>query len=104
MICDDSEKERKRFYARQFDNFDIPGVVRKGKRFIETDPLDSVDKLYQRILRLRKHGKLPDLVLLDLFYKTPLPGIDLLERKFVAELLVFKKTFHSHPAGLIKAA
>lgn len=93
MICDDSEQERQRFYARQFDNFEILGVTRKGKRFIETDPLDSVDKLHQRILRLRKDGNLPDLILLDLFYKKPLPGIDLIEQKFVADLLVFKENF-----------
>lgn len=93
MICDDSERERQRFYARQFGNFEIPGVTRQGDRFIETDPLDSVDKLYQRILRLREEGNLPDLILIDLFYKKPLPGIDSIERAFVGELLEFKESF-----------
>jgi len=93
MICDDSERERQRFYARQFGNFDIPGVIRKGKRFIETDPLDSVDKLYQRVLRWKKEGNLPDLILLDLFYKKPIPNVDLMERGFVTELLAFKEKF-----------
>jgi predicted nucleotide-binding protein len=93
MICDDSEQERQRFYARQFDNFKILGVTRHGKRFTETDPLDSVDKLYQRILRLRKKCDLPDLILLDLFYRKPLPNINTIEQQFIAELLVFKQRF-----------
>jgi len=93
MICDDSEQERQRFYARQFDNFKFPGVTRNGKRFTESDPLDSVDKLYQRIVRLRKAGNLPDLILLDLFYKKPLPNIKRIEQTFIAELLVLKKRF-----------
>ncbi len=84
MICDDSEQERQRFYTRQFDNFKILGVTRHGKRFTETDPLDSFDKLYPRILRLRKEGNLPDLILLDLFYKKPLPNISTIEQRFIA--------------------
>src|SRR6266478_4060667 len=74
MICDDSERERQRFYSRQFKNFDILGVVRKGHQFVETNPMDSVDKFYQRISELGKAKNLPDLVLLDLFYKKPLAG------------------------------
>ena len=93
LICDDSEVERQRFYARQWDNFDIYGVERRGAVFIETDPIDSVDKLHQRILKMRAQGNLPDLVLLDLFYKRPLEDVEQLERAFVAELLRFKKDF-----------
>jgi predicted nucleotide-binding protein len=93
MICDDSEQERQRFYARQFANFNIPGVTRSGKRFLERDPLDSPHKLYQRVLQLRKKGELPDLILVDLFYKKPLPNISRIEKQFIGELLTFKKRF-----------
>src|SRR6266567_5699214 len=93
MICDDSERERHRFYARQFDNFHIPHVERKGDRFIDIDPLDSVDKLHKRVLTLREEGNLPDLILLDLFYRKPLSDIDSIEQAFVEELLHFKEDF-----------
>src|SRR3972149_3683421 len=42
---------------------------------------------------MRACGTLPDLVLLDLFYKRPLANIDQLELDFVKKLLRFKKTF-----------
>lgn len=93
LICDDSERERHRFYKRQFGNFQFPGVVQTGKNFVEKDPLDSVDKLYKRILELREKRCLPDLVLLDLFYKKKLADVDAREREFVSELLTFKQKF-----------
>lgn len=93
LICDDSEAERRRFYARQWANFDIYGVDFRDGAFVEIDSIDSVDKLYQRIIFMREHGTLPDLLLLDLFYKRPLEDIDARECEFVAELLKFKKEF-----------
>ncbi|MFL6233292.1 MAG: TIR domain-containing protein [Thermoanaerobaculia bacterium] len=109
LICDDSEKERQRFYSRQWSNFDILGVVKEGDRFVELDPIDSVDKLHQRVLTMRDQGTLPDLIVLDLFYKKPLPNVDEVERTFVEELLTFKQEFfrlkrkdldHLVPAGI----
>lgn len=93
MICDDSEIERHRFYARQFDNFDIVGVKRSGDRFIESDPIDSVDKLYMRISQMRQCDMLPDLLILDLFYKRPIANVEQREREFVDDVVALKAKF-----------
>ena len=93
MICDDSAMDRHRFYARHFDHFEIPGVEQRGNEFIEHDPVDSIDKLYARILEMRHAGRLPDLLILDLFYKRALPDIDKHERDFVTDIVSVKKRF-----------
>ncbi|MCK9397153.1 MAG: nucleotide-binding protein [Methylobacter sp.] len=93
MICDDSATERHRFYARHFDHFEIVGVEQHGDRFIETDPMDSVSKLYTRIHQMRRAGALPDLLILDLFYKRALPDVDQRERDFVDDIVVVKAQF-----------
>jgi Predicted nucleotide-binding protein containing TIR-like domain len=95
LICDDSPTERFRFYDRQFGKFEIHGVVRRKGKFYETDPVDSPEKLYDLICSLRKSNTLPDLVLLDLFYKKPVPNSALLEGRFIKKLLHLKKEFLS---------
>lgn len=93
VICDDSQAERMRFYERQFDNFEIYGVAREKGDYKETDPVDSVEKLHKILLDLRERQELPDIVLLDLFYKRPIPNVDELEKEFVAELAELKAKF-----------
>ena len=93
LICDDSKDERFRFYERQFDNFNIFGVIKQDNTFIEINAIDSVEKLYKTILYLRSNNNLPDLILLDLFYKRPLPNIDEVEKDFIKDLLLLKKNF-----------
>lgn len=94
MICDDSKHERMRFYARQFDNFEILGVERIHGEFVEKVILDSPQALYQEVLKRRNTGDLPDLVLLDLFYKKD-PKVDGLEEAVVADIVAFKSRFLS---------
>ena len=93
MICDDSATERHRFYSRHFDHFEIIGVIRRGGKFIETDPIDSVDKLYSRIHEMRKSGTLPDLLILDLFYKRQLPDVEQRVKEFIDEIVPLKAQF-----------
>lgn len=94
VICDDSMEERYNFYKRQFDNFDIHGVIKKDNAFIEFDPIDSIEKLHRLILSLKKVNKLPDLILLDLFYKKELVDTKDQEQKFKNDITKFKKKFH----------
>jgi hypothetical protein len=93
LICDDSKEERKRFYERQYDYFNIYGVIKRKEHFIEVDPVDSVEKLHQLIRKLKNKKRLPDIILLDLFYKRAIPNVDEREEQFVKELLEFKQKF-----------
>lgn len=93
IICDDSRFERMRFYERQYENFVIYGVVNRNGELIETDPVDSVEKLHKILVKLRATKELPDIVLLDLFYKRPLPNVEELEKEFVPELMTLKDEF-----------
>ncbi len=95
VICDDSAAERQRFYARHFDHFEIYGVHRRGSLFVEADPMDSVQKLHRFLLERQARNDLPDVVVLDLFYKRPIPGVDELEGAFIRDLLLFKAQFRA---------
>jgi hypothetical protein len=95
MICDDSSGERKRFYSRHFENFEILGVEKLGHKLIETDPIDSIEKLYKRIHEMRQSGTLPDLLILDLFYKRNLPDVDIREQEFINDIVSLKKKFRN---------
>jgi hypothetical protein len=94
VICDDSKEERYHFYERQFDNFDIYGVTKNKNKFIEIDPIDSVEKLYNLIKILREKNELPDLILLDLFYKRKLTTVKEQEQKFKEDINNFKNEFY----------
>jgi hypothetical protein len=82
-----------RFYERQFENFNIYGVIKKNDQFIEIDAIDSAEKLHKTLVELRKKNELPDIVLLDLFYKRPIANVDELEKEFIEELLILKAKF-----------
>jgi hypothetical protein len=56
LVCDDSERERMRFYTRQFDNFEVYGVEKIDGKFVERVILDSPQALYREVLKLRKAG------------------------------------------------
>lgn len=93
IICEDSKAERLRFYKRQYDNFEIHGVRKENDIFIEEDPVDSVEKLHKLIMHLKKERRLPDLVLLDLFYLRPIDNVADLEKEFIRDVNKFKDEF-----------
>ncbi len=95
IICDDSKDERFNFYYRQFDNFDIYGVNRINNKFVEHDPIDSIEKLYLLIRELRSKNNLPDLILLDIFYKRKIKNANELENKFIKDIKQFKNKFYT---------
>lgn len=108
LICDDSEYERFRFYERQFENFNIYGVSKSKGKFIERLKFDSPDSLHKEIKKLRVTGKLPDLILLDIFY--PKSGnLENISRDAIKEIILLKEKFREtrekvlsylYPSGL----
>ena len=92
LICDDSEAERRRFYARQGDNFNIYGVERRGNEFVEVTRSTRWTSCISAFFAAQDWQAAGPRVL-DLFYKRPLEDADQLERDFVARLRPFKQQF-----------